>query len=103
MGTAVTNEMESVEKESDLRREDQKLKSPDILAIKGLAQFERFPAVVALGDLIENWHISDFHISKARPEQEAGYASHWSFSIYTTSTKKSLITFLKNSKTEFQE
>ena len=77
-GTAVTNEMESVEKESDLKREDQKLKSPDILAIKGLAQFERFPALVALGDLIENWHISDFHISKARPEQEAGYAEHLS-------------------------
>jgi predicted ATPase len=70
--------MESVEKESDLKREEQKLKSPDILAIKGLAQFERFPAVVALGDLIENWHISDFHISKARPEQEAGYAEHLS-------------------------
>jgi predicted ATPase len=54
------------------------LKSPDILAIKGLAQFERFPAVVALGNLIENWHISDFHISRARPEQEAGYAEHLS-------------------------
>ena len=51
---------------------------PDILAIKGLAQFERFPAVMALGNLIENWHISDFHISKARPEQEAGYAEHLS-------------------------
>jgi predicted ATPase len=54
------------------------LKSPDILAIKGLAQFERFPAVVALGNLIENWHISDFHINRARPEQEAGYAEHLS-------------------------
>ncbi|MFC1856392.1 AAA family ATPase, partial [Thermodesulfobacteriota bacterium] len=36
------------------------------------------PAVVALGNLIENWHISDFHISKARPEQEAGFADHLS-------------------------
>jgi predicted ATPase len=34
--------------------------------------------VVALGDLIENWHLSDFHISRARPEQEAGYAEHLS-------------------------
>jgi predicted ATPase len=48
------------------------------LAIKGLAQFERFPAVVALGNLIENWHLSDFHISRARPEAEAGYAEHLS-------------------------
>ena len=77
-GTAVTNEMDSVTDVKDLNREEQVLKSPDILAIKGLAQFERFPAVMALGDLIENWHISDFHISKARPEQEAGYAEHLS-------------------------
>ena len=34
--------------------------------------------MVALGNLIENWHVSDFHISKARPEQEAGYAEHLS-------------------------
>ena len=61
-----------------MKREHQTLKSPDILAIKGLAQFQRFPAVVALGDLIENWHLSDFHISRARPEQEAGYAEHLS-------------------------
>jgi predicted ATPase len=77
-GDAVTNELDSLEDESELTREAQTLKSPDILAIKGLAQFERFPAVVALGDLIENWHLSDFHISRARPEAEAGYAEHLS-------------------------
>ena len=77
-GEAVTNELDSVTDERDLRREPQKLKRSDLLAIKGLAQFERFPAVVALGDLIENWHLSDFHISRARPEQEAGYAEHLS-------------------------
>lgn len=77
-GEAVTNEMDSVTDETQLQRESQTLKSPDILAIKGLAQFERFPAAVALGTLIENWHLSDFHISRARPEQEAGYAEHLS-------------------------
>lgn len=77
-GEAVTNELESVKDVKDLKREAQTLKSPDILAIKGLAQFERFPAVVALGNLIENWHLSDFHINRARPEQEAGYAEHLS-------------------------
>lgn len=77
-GEAVTNEIERVTDVRQLIREPQKLKSPDILAIKGLAQFERFPAVVALGSLIENWHISDFHINRARPEQEAGYAEHLS-------------------------
>lgn len=81
-GMAVTNELSvlgdgeiDVEK---LQREAQNLKSDDILAIKGLAQFERFPVVVHLGGLIENWHISDFHISRARPEQDAGYAEHLS-------------------------
>lgn len=78
VGTAVTNELEDINNVKDLNREEQRLKSNDILAIKGLAQFERFPAVVALGSLIENWHISDFHISRARPEQDAGYAEHLS-------------------------
>ena len=77
-GDAVVNEVAEVRNEEELVRENQVLKSQDILAIKGLAQFERFPAVVALGNLIEHWHISDFHISKARPEQEAGYAEHLS-------------------------
>ena len=77
-GYAVTNEAEAVEDVSQLEREEQSLKSPDLLAIKGLAQFERFPAIVAFGNLVENWHVSDLHISKARAEQEAGYAEHLS-------------------------
>jgi predicted ATPase len=77
-GYAVTNELEETQNVEDLQREPQSLKSPDILAIKGLAQFERFPATVALGNLIDNWHISDFHIQRARPEQDAGYAEHLS-------------------------
>nr|VFK32616.1 MAG: AAA ATPase domain-containing protein [Candidatus Kentron sp. MB] len=81
-GSVVTNELDlDLEKVTDvtnLKREEQTLKSSDILAIKGLAQFKRFPAVMALGSLIENWRISDFHINRARPEQEAGYAEHLS-------------------------
>ena len=77
-GYAVTNEATDVEDEAQLERDEQSLKSPDLLAIKGLAQFERFPAAVALGNLIERWHVSDFHISRARPEQEAGHAEHLS-------------------------
>ena len=77
-GYAVTNELEEVADVTDLERDYQTLKSPDILAIKGLAQFEKFPAVVALGNLIENWHISDLHISQMGPEREAGYAEHLS-------------------------
>jgi predicted ATPase len=77
-GKAVTNELDELTDVNQLAREEQTLKSPDILAIKGLAQFEKFPAVKALGNLIENWHVSDFHINKARPEQEANYAEHLS-------------------------
>ena len=77
-GFAVINEAEEVKDQSQLVRDEQVLKSPDLLAIKGLAQFERFPAVVALGNLIERWHVSDFHISRARPEQEIGHAEHLS-------------------------
>jgi predicted ATPase len=78
-GTAVTNELDTaVDDEHNLEREEQQLRSPDILAVKGLAQFERFPAAMALGNLIENWHLSDFHISHARQIQEVGYAEHLS-------------------------
>ncbi len=77
-GRAVTNEPDEVQDEEDLQREEQVLKSPDTLAVKGLAQFKKFPAAMALGELITNWHISDFHIQRARPEQEAGYAEHLS-------------------------
>lgn len=77
-GYAVTNELDSTTNINELDREQQTLKSPDILAIKGLAQFEKFPAVVALSKLIENWHVSDIHVSKARNEQQAGFQEHLS-------------------------
>lgn len=77
-GFAVTNELDKVTDADDMNREVQNLKAADVLAIKGLAQFERLPTVVALGNLVENWHISDFHINRARSEQEAGYAEHLS-------------------------
>lgn len=77
-GQAVINEPDNVTDRTDLKREDHELKAPDILALKGLAQFEKFPASKALGELLENWHISDFHIQQARPERESGYAEHLS-------------------------
>ncbi len=60
------------------RIEEQKLDSPDILAIKGLGQFQRFKVVSSFRRLIERWHLSDFHIHAARPSQEVGYAEHLS-------------------------
>jgi predicted ATPase len=77
-GYAITNEEDFDKPDEELDREQQKLGSPDILAIKGLGQFERFKAASAFRTFIENWHVSDFHISVARPSREAGYAEHLS-------------------------
>ncbi len=77
-GYAITNEEDFSKQEEELTREEQELDAPDILAIKGLGQFERFKAASAFRLMIENWHISDFHVSEARPSQEDGYAEHLS-------------------------
>ena len=70
-GRAVRNEEDFSKKDTELEREDQRLENNTILAIKGLGQFERFKAASELRKLIENWHISDFHIDKARGAKEA--------------------------------
>ncbi len=77
-GTAVTNEVEYGTPDAEMAREEQRLDSPDILAIKGLGQFEKFKVVSSFRRLIERWHLSDFHIHAARPSAEAGYAEHLS-------------------------
>ena len=77
-GYAITNEEDFDKKDEELDREYQKLGSSDILAIKGLGQFEKFKAASAFRNFIENWHVSDFHISEARPSKDAGYAEHLS-------------------------
>lgn len=77
-GYAITNEEDFKKPDEDLDREIQKV-SPDTLAIKGLGQFERFKAANAFRQLIENWHVSDFHINAARGHKEAtGDSEHLS-------------------------
>jgi predicted ATPase len=77
-GYAITNEEDFSQADEDLKREEQQLQSSDILAIKGLGQFQRFKAASAFRSLIENWHVSDFHISEARGSKDALYAEHLS-------------------------
>ena len=49
------------------------------MAIKGLGQFARFKAASAFRQLIENWHVSDFHINLARGSKDAiGESEHLS-------------------------
>ena len=77
-GTAITNEYAYGQEGAAEERADYKLDDPSILAIKGLGQFREFRVVSEFRSLIENWHISDFHIVDARPSVEAGYAEHLS-------------------------
>jgi predicted ATPase len=77
-GYAITNEESFSHTDKDLDREEQQLESSDILAIKGLGQFQRFKAASAFRSLIENWHVSDFHITDARGSKDALYAEHLS-------------------------
>jgi predicted ATPase len=78
-GKAVINEDDFYKTEEELTKETQELDKADILAIKGLGQFQKFKAANAFRQLIENWHISDFHINLARGSKDAaGYADHLS-------------------------
>lgn len=77
-GYAINNEENFKKADKDLNREYQRV-THDTLAIKGLGQFERFKAANAFRRLIENWHVSDFHISAARGRKEAaGETEHLS-------------------------
>ncbi|AKN92060.1 chromosome segregation protein SMC [Xanthomonas oryzae pv. oryzicola] len=77
-GYAIINEEDFKKPDEELDRESQKV-APDTLAIKGLGQFERFKAANAFRQLIENWHVSDFHINAARGRKEAtGDSEHLS-------------------------
>ncbi len=80
IGYAINNEEDFDKPDEELEREEEKLGADDILAIKGLGQFERFKAASAFRNFIENWHVSDFHIEQARPSREAGYSEHLSAS-----------------------
>ncbi len=77
-GYAITNEEDFQKQDEELERESQSV-APDTLAIKGLGQFARFKAANAFRQLIESWHVSDFHINSARGRKEAtGDSEHLS-------------------------
>ena len=77
-GYAIRNEEDFNKPDEQLTQDYQSLESPNMLAIKGLGQFQRFKAASAFRHLIENWHVSDFHIMAARQRVEAGVAEHLS-------------------------
>jgi predicted ATPase len=48
------------------------LKSPDLLAVNALGQFEQHPRVAALRDFITGWHVSYLSADSSRGQPEAG-------------------------------
>ncbi|MBW2632647.1 MAG: AAA family ATPase [Deltaproteobacteria bacterium] len=80
-GYAITNEEDFNKTDEELERENQRLDSDNVLAIKGLGQFKRFKAASAFRKLIDQWYLSDFHINMARGSKDAaGYDDHLSIS-----------------------
>ena len=54
------------------KRVDTPLKSPDLLAVNALGQFQEHPRVAALRDFILGWHVSYLSAESARGQPEAG-------------------------------
>ena len=67
-GRAVSGEMP----DSQERRVNIPLKSPDLLAVNALGQFADHPRVAALRDFITGWHVSYLSADSARGQPEAG-------------------------------
>ena len=78
-GTAITNEDQYTDSLNfEDQREEQTLDSPDILAIKGLGQFQKFKAISAFRRLLDNWYVSNFQIQTAKEIEDVGYSEHLS-------------------------
>lgn len=77
-GTAITNEDEYGNEGVEAKRVSQKVTSPDILAIKGLGQFEQFKAISAFRSLLEKWYVSNFKIEYGRNISDTGISNHLS-------------------------
>jgi len=79
-GNAITNEDEYGNEGVEAKRVNQKVTSPDILAIKGLGQFEQFKAISSFRTLLEKWYISNFKIEYGRNISDTGISDHLSIS-----------------------
>jgi predicted ATPase len=77
-GNAITNEDEYGNEGVTAIRVNQKVTSPDILAIKGLGQFEQFKAISAFRSLLERWYVSNFKIEYGRNVSDTGISNHLS-------------------------
>lgn len=80
IGNAIVNEneFESAKQEFKEKRELQMLDSAEILAIKGLGQFQKFSAISSFRRLLENWYVSNFQIQAAQNIEDSGLSEHLS-------------------------
>jgi predicted ATPase len=74
----ITNEENYADKESKEEKVQQQVDSPDILALKGLGQFQKFKAISSFRRLLENWFVSNFQIQAAQNIEEIGISEHLS-------------------------
>ena len=77
-GTAISNEEEYGKEGAKDEREYQKVSSPDILALKGLGQFEKYKVISSFRRLLEHWYVSNFKIEYGRGISETGLSEHLS-------------------------
>ncbi len=77
-GSAIINEDKYGSEGVQAERVNQKVTSPDILAIKGLGQFEQFKAISAFRSLLEKWYVSNFKIEYGRNISDTGISNHLS-------------------------
>jgi len=75
-GQAISGDKPDAEDE----RKQIPLKSPDLLAVNALGQFQDHPRVAALRDFIMGWHVSYLSADSARGQPEAGPQEHLSTS-----------------------
>ncbi len=77
-GSVAANESEYGDKDAAAEREEFALDAPNILAIKALGQFRKFPIISEFRKFIEAWRISDLRAAEAPSGAEAGHAKHLS-------------------------
>ncbi|MDR0733951.1 MAG: AAA family ATPase [Dysgonamonadaceae bacterium] len=77
-GNAITNEDDYGKEGGNKERTEQYTTAPDILAIKGLGQFEKFKAVSSFRSLLEKWYVSNFKIEQGRNVSDTGVSTHLS-------------------------
>lgn len=81
-GSAILNEegFETEKQKFKEERETQTLASADILAIKGLGQFQKFKAIASFRKLLESWYVSNFKVDAAQTVEDSAYSEHLSVS-----------------------